>query len=441
MADNIWKEPDEAVVERRKPIWIKEAIEIVMEYKKRGEGETVSIHECDDRYLYTPLIADHDVPPFDRSPYDGFALRASDTEVASRENPLLFEVIDEIGAGQVSLKQVGPMQAVRIMTGAQIPDGANCVIMLELVKEVTEGAKKYIEVKRPLQEGDNISFKGEDTQKGSPLIDKGERINPGIKALLATFGYSKVKVAKKPTVGIIATGSELLGPEDDLEPGKIRDSNGYMIEAQVLRAGGIFKKYDNCADDLETLLQAVKTALEECDIVITTGGVSVGDFDYLPEIYKRLGAKLLFNKIAMRPGSVTSCAEINGRLLFGLSGNPSACYVGFELFVKPYLRYWMQSNRPYTLFIRGELKSDFPKPNPFTRFVRGKLSYTDGRIYAEPVGLDKSGVVTSIAWADCLIVLPGGTRGYINGDEVDLILLEDQKGSEVPWQERKLSKL
>lgn len=428
------------MVERRKPIWIKEAIEKVMEYKHRGEEELVSIHECDDRYLSEPLIADHDVPPFDRSPYDGFALRSGDTGNASRENPLLFEVIDEIGAGQVSLRKVGHQEAVRIMTGAQIPDGADCVIMLELVKEITENGKKYIEVKRHLQEGDNISFQGEDTQKGNPLIDKGERINPGIKALLATFGYSQVKVARKPTVGIIATGSELLRPEDQLEPGKIRDSNGYMIESQVLRTGAVYKKYENCADDLESLYDAMVTALLECDILITTGGVSVGDFDYLPEIYKRLGAKLLFNKIAMRPGSVTSCAEINGRLLFGLSGNPSACYVGFELFVKPYLRYWMHSERPYTRYITGELKVDFPKPNPFSRFVRGKISYEAGKIFAEPVGLDKSGVVTSIAWADCLIILPGGTRGYQSGDEVDLILLEDQQGSGVPWKERKFSK-
>ncbi|MFD1705308.1 gephyrin-like molybdotransferase Glp [Siminovitchia sediminis] len=429
------------MLERRKPIWVKEAIDKVMEHKKRGEVETVSIHDCDERYLASPLIADHDVPPFDRSPYDGFALRARDTKNASREHPLLFEVIDEIGAGQVTLKQLGSMEAVRIMTGAQIPEGADCVIMLELVNERNENGRKLIEIKRQLQPGDNLSFQGEDAQKGTELIGKGVQINPGIKALLATFGYSRVKVGKKPTIGIIATGSELLGPEDELEPGKIRDSNGYMLQSQVLRTGALYKRYENCADDLETLYHALKTALEECDIVITTGGVSVGDFDYMPEIYKRLGAKLLFNKIAMRPGSVTSCAEINGQLLFGLSGNPSACYVGFEFFVKPYIRYWMHSELPYNRFVTGELKADFPKPNPFSRFIRGKLSYEEGKIFAEPVGLDKSGVVTSIAWADCLIVLPGGTRGYQKGDQADIILLEDRQGSGVPWQEKKLSKL
>jgi molybdopterin molybdotransferase len=265
------------------------------------------------------------------------------------------------------------------------------------------------------------------------------RINPGIKALLATFGYSKVPVAKKPIVGVIATGSELLEPEDDLVPGKIRNSNSFMIESQIVRAGGQYRTYEKCADDLEKVHDTILKAVEECDIVITTGGVSVGDYDYLPEIYERIGARLLFNKIAMRPGSVTSCAERNGTLLFGLSGNPSACYVGFELFAGPYIKYWLHSDRPYLRTVRGVLKTDFPKPNPFSRFVRSRLSFEGGTIYAEPVGLDKSGVVTSIAWADCLIVLPGGTRGYQAGENIDIILLEDAVGSEAPWQEPRFS--
>ncbi|MBS4222038.1 molybdopterin molybdotransferase MoeA [Lederbergia citrea] len=429
------------MVERRKPIWVKEAIEQVMGYKIRGEKELISIDDCDGRYLAEPLVADHDVPPFDRSPYDGFALRAEDTVQASRDNPLNIRVIDEIGAGQVSNKNVGHMEAVRIMTGAQIPIGADCVIMLELVQEEKSDDGTFIKIKRSLTPGENISFRGEDTIKGSPLINQGVLINPGIKALLATFGYSKVTVGKRPVIGVIATGSELLQPEDELVPGKIRNSNGFMIESQIIRAGGLYKRYGSFADDLEALQNAIETAMAECDVVITTGGVSVGDYDFLPEIYKRIGANLLFNKIAMRPGSVTSCGEKDGKLLFGLSGNPSACYIGFELFVRPIIRYWLRSERPFLRCLQGTLNIDFPKPNPFSRFVRSQLIYKDGKIYAEPVGLDKSGVVTSLAWADCLIVLPGGTRGFQQADQVDILLLDDQQGSEKPWQEAKLSKL
>ncbi|MGE6259630.1 gephyrin-like molybdotransferase Glp [Heyndrickxia sporothermodurans] len=427
---------------RRKPIWVKEAIEKVMERKKLGEIEWVSINESDNRFLGEPLHADHDVPPFNRSPYDGFAIRSKDTMNASSTNPVKFEVIDDIGAGQVSLLTLGPQQAIRIMTGAAIPQGADCVIMLELVKEDMIESKKIITIKRKVKTGENISFQGEDTKKGELLIDKGNIVTPGIKALLATFGYSSVPVIKKPLIGVIATGSELLNVEDELEPGKIRNSNAYMIHSQILRSGALFKKYDQQVDEIHSLYSEIKNALDECDYVITTGGVSVGDFDYLPEIYRRLGAEVLFNKIAMRPGSVTTVAQINGQLLFGLSGNPSACFVGFELYVRPIIRYWLHSKRPYLRKAKATLFSDFLKPNPFNRFVRSKVNYMNNEIFVEPVGLDKSNVVTSLAWADCLMVLLGGTRGYKKGDIVDILLLEDQTGSDVPWiEEQKFSKL
>lgn len=413
-----------------------------MEFKRRGETEWVSIDECDNRFLAEPLIADHDVPPFDRSPYDGFAIRSCDTLLASRENPVQFEVVDEIGAGQVSMKQLQEFQAIRIMTGAAIPQGANSVIMLELVKEESSFDKKIITIKRKVKAGENISFQGEDAKKGQMLLEQGTMINPGVKALLATFGFHKVPVAKKPVIGVIATGSELLRVDEPLVPGKIRNSNGYMIESQIFRAGAIIKKYENCADNLETLLTAVKSALKECDIIITTGGVSVGDFDYLPEIYKQIGAEVLFNKIAMRPGSVTTVAICDNKLLYGLSGNPSSCYVGFELYVRPIIRYWLFSSKPFLRKTTATLQADFPKPNPFNRFVRSKLGYNNGSIFVEPVGLDKPNVVTSIAWSDCLMVLPGGTRGYKTGDLVDILLLEDQVGSAESWIEhRKSSKL
>ncbi|MGE8206423.1 gephyrin-like molybdotransferase Glp [Heyndrickxia sp. NPDC080065] len=427
---------------RRKPIWVKDAIEMVMECRKRGDTEWVSIDECDNRFLAEPLCADHDVPPFDRSPYDGFAIRSEDTFLAHSNNPIQLEVIDEIGAGQVSIMQIDRFQATRIMTGAAIPLGADCVIMQELVKEEHKGNKKFITIKRRIKSGDNISFQGEDAKKDQELIGKGTLINPGVKALLATFGYSRVPVIRKPIIGVIPTGSELLKVDEPLEPGKIRNSNGYMIESQIIRAGGSIKKFENRADEIESLYSSVKTAIEECDIVITTGGVSVGDFDYLSEIYKRLGAEVLFNKIAMRPGSVTTVANINGKLLFGLSGNPSACFVGFELYVRPIIRYWLYSIKPYLRKAKAELKSDFMKPNPFSRFVRSRMDYENDKITVKPVGLDKSNVVTSIAWANCLMVLPGGTRGFQVGDIVDILLLEDQTGSEEPWREKqKYSKL
>ncbi|WP_435994401.1 molybdopterin molybdotransferase MoeA [Rossellomorea sp. LjRoot5] len=417
-------------MERRTPIKVEEAIECLLKYKKSGAIETVEIEKASGRFLGEDLFADHDVPLFDRSPYDGFAIRAEDTTYASREHPVHMEVVSEIGAGSVYNQPIKENQAVRIMTGAPIPEGASAVVMLELVKNYEENGSAYITINRPYKEGDNISFRGEDTKKGTILAEKGTYINPGIVALLATFGYKEVPVSRKPKVGVLATGSELLEIDEPLVPGKIRNSNSYMVLSQIERAGGEGIFLGQLSDDFDLCFGHVENALQQVDFLITTGGVSVGDYDYLPDIYKKLGANVLFNKVGMRPGSVTTVAEKDGKLLFGLSGNPSACYVGFELFVRPVIRYFLQC---HNLFVRSEeavLGKDFPKPNPFTRFVRGEMTYSGGTVFAGPTGLDKSGVVSSLASANVLIVLPSGTRGYKQGMRVLVLLLEDQQGSD-----------
>ncbi|MGF9855020.1 gephyrin-like molybdotransferase Glp [Bacillus paramobilis] len=423
------------MLEKRIPIPVAEAVARVMEYAYQGEIEKVSLIKSYGRTLGEDVIADHDVPHFDRSPYDGFAIRAEDTKEASSSNPILFEVIGEIGAGFVFTEEVEPFQAVRIMTGAAIPSGCNAVVMLELTEGFEEKEKTYMKLKRSFAAGDNISFKGEDVKQNSILVKKGTVINPGVAALLATFGYSVVHVVKQPVVGIVTTGSELLEVHERLKPGKIRNSNSYMIAAQIERAGGAVQYYGQFADDLETCYNTVKKAIKEVDILITTGGVSVGDYDYLPAIYERLQANALFNKIAMRPGSVTTVAEVEGKLLFGLSGNPSACYVGCELYVRPVIGTYLHKKNPHVFSAEAILQKDFPKANPFTRFVRGKVEIVDGQLQATPVGLDKSSAISSLAEANACIVLPGGTRGFEAGITVSVLLLESNAGSEWPWEE------
>ncbi|SDP17526.1 molybdopterin molybdotransferase [Halobacillus aidingensis] len=208
------------MVETRKPIKVNDAVKKVMDHALEGKVEYVPIEASYKRILGGDLVADHDVPHFDRSPYDGFALRADDTAGATREAPVILEVVGEIGAGSVFEGKVKEGQAVRVMTGAAIPEGCNAVCMLELVEEIHENSKTYIQTKRSYKAGDNISFQGEDREKGSVLVKKGTYINPGIVALLATFGYGKVPVSRKPTVGVISTGSELLDIEEPLQPGE-----------------------------------------------------------------------------------------------------------------------------------------------------------------------------------------------------------------------------
>ena len=421
------------MLEIRKPIPIGEAVNRIMKFAEKGSTEFVSINESYGRYLSEELVATNHVPPFDKSPYDGFAVRSIDTKNAALDNPVEFEVIDHIGAGKVSTKTLGPFQAVRIMTGAQMPAGSDAVVMLELAKITDREDKQYMTIKRSYNKGDNVSFCGEDAKEGEVLVPKGTRINPGIQAMLATFGYAQVPVARKPIIGLFATGTELLNVEDPLEPGKIRNSNSHMIMAQIERAGAEVKYFGKLADELEISYEAISHSLSQVDMLITTGGVSVGDFDLLPEIYEKLGAEVLFNKVAMRPGSVTTVAQKEGKILFGLSGNPSACYVGFELFARPMIRSMLFCEKEHLRKEKALLQTDFPKANPFTRFVRSALSVLDGQLVVEPSGMDKSNIVMSLSGANSFIVLPGGTRGYTAGEKVDVLLLEDTMGSKWPW--------
>ncbi|MFB2346664.1 molybdopterin molybdotransferase MoeA [Priestia megaterium] len=420
------------MLESRTPISIPEAIEKVMTYKRKGSIERVSITESYGRYLGEDIIADQNVPHFNKSLYDGFAVRAQDCVEVSSEHPVEFEVVGEIGAGSVFEEELKPFQAVRIMTGAQVPHSCDAVVMLEVTKSYEKEGKTYMALSRRASKWEHIALKGEETKKGDVLVSKGTRINPGVTAFLATFGYADVAVVKQPIVGVLTTGSELLDVNEPLELGKIRNSNSYMALAQIVRSGGIPKYLGKLEDDFDRCYEAVEKALEEVDILLTTGGVSVGDYDYLPAIYKKLGANVLFNKIAMRPGSVTTVAERNGQLLFGLSGNPSACYVGFELFVRPIVRSFLHSPAPHLHKTKAVLNGRFKEPNAFTRMVRGKITDEGGRLLVTPVGMDKSGAISSLAAANGLIVLPGGEHGYDRGIEVDVLHLE-KEGTSSLW--------
>lgn len=413
-------------MEIRKPIPVAEAVAQVMGHVQRLGTESISLEQSMGRILAEPIVARHNVPPFDRSPYDGFAIRAKDSKGASGDNRVPFKVIGEIGAGYVGGLPVGPLEAYRIMTGAQIPENADAVVMFEQTVETEEG----FTIRKPFETGDNISYAGEDASKGEMLIPSGTLIHAGTIALLATFGYADAVVYRQPVVGVLSTGTELLDVSDDLVPGKIRNSNGPMVKAQLERLGVPYKSYGTSSDDLDACTEVIERALTETDALITTGGVSVGDFDHLPAIYERLGAKVLFNKVAMRPGSVTTVAVQGDKFLFGLSGNPSACFTGFELFARPALLSLMGCTAPYLPYLKAKLAEDFTKPNPFTRFIRAVWQMTENGVTAAPAGFNKSNAVSSIARGNCLIVLPSGTRGYSTGDEVDLLLIGAEQGAE-----------
>lgn len=414
------------MLEKRTPLQINQAVEKVMEQVIVGKTELISINDCDQRFLGEDIIATNDVPLFTRSGFDGYALRSMDTVDSSSDQSIKLRIVEELGAGMVPSKEIGPFETTRIMTGTMVPKGCDAIIMLEAVKEIEENGKNYIVIKRKVNKGDHISYQGEEAKKGDVIVKKGTKINPGIIALLATFGYSKVRVAVKPKIGIFVTGSELLDVDEPLQNGKIRDSNSFMIASQVKRAGGEPVYFGKIPDVLATYTDVVKEVMKDVDMLITTGGVSVGDYDLMPEVYKALNAKVLFNKVAMRPGSVTTVAILGGKFLFGLSGNPSASYVGFELFTRPVIRKMLFCENVYLRSGVAQLTVDFPRANPLTRFVRSKLYFENSKFLVEPVGMDKSNVVMSLAHTDSFAVLPGRESGFKKGDEVQVLFLEGE---------------
>lgn len=410
------------MVEIRTPISVDEALNHVIRQARTGETETVRISEADGRYLAEDLRAREPVPPFDRSMMDGFAIRAQDTQSAASDRPVRLTVVDEAPAGHVSSQVIQPGQAIRLMTGAPLPPGADAVIELEKTKEHRESG--MIEIEQTVSTGNHITGRGEYTKQDEIVAEKGTRISAGVMAMLATFGYANVTVYQQPRIGIFATGTELLSVDSELQPGKIRNSNTYMLQSQVAAIGALPVDYGILPDDFEHCLHAVEKALQDVDIIITTGGASVGDYDYVGKILHHLQAKPLFNKVAMRPGSVTTVALKGDQWIFGLSGNPASCFVGFALFARPVIQTLSGSQQPHLTRSRAILQQPVRSSNPFTRFMRAFVHISGSRVHAEPVGIDKPAVVSALVEANALIVIPGGHEPLNTGDTVDVIWLD-----------------
>jgi molybdopterin molybdotransferase len=298
--------------------------------------------------------------------------------------------------------------------------------MLEMTEALSTKASTQAErtlIRKSLPSGQNITPIAGEIGEGQLLLQQGCRIGAGEAALLATFGYATVAVYRKPRVAIFSTGSELLNVEDALKPGRIRNSNSYMLACQVEACGGLPVIMPALADDVEQVQAALVGAFDDADCVITSGGVSVGDYDVLVDVFGRWEGKLLFNKIAMRPGSPTSAALWKNKLLFALSGNPGASFVGFELFARPVLESMQANKQPLREACTAFLDVDYDKGSAYPRYVRGKTHVDDGRLYVKPAGSDKSSIMVSVKDADCLIHLPAGGSGFRKGERVDIYML------------------
>jgi molybdopterin molybdotransferase len=407
----------------RNAISVTEAQQKIEAFIIEGTAESVALYESFGRRLAEPIKADHPTPHFNRSGMDGYAVRSADTLHAAADSPVMLEVIETIPCGQVPAKELSRGQAARIMTGSVVPAGADAVIMFEMTETAVQGGTTFVSVKRSMRAGENITPIGSEIHKGALLLEKGQVVGAGEAAILAAYGHHHVQVFRQPIAAIIATGSELLPIAEPLQPGRIRNSNSALIASLVHEAGALPLVFDQQSDDLEAVQKTVLKAFDQADIVITSGGVSVGDYDILSDLFDHWEGSTLFNKVAMRPGSPTTVGVWQNKLLCSLSGNPGACFVGFELFARPML-WGMQGRKPiYHQQSSAFLASDFAKPAPYQRFVRARKLYKDGKVYVEPAGMDKSSIMVSIKDADCLIIIPPGGRGKYADDLVSILHL------------------
>jgi molybdopterin molybdotransferase len=428
----------------RRALPVSEAQRRVLAAAGKVASELTPLAECGGRRLAESLRATSDWPPFARAGLDGYAVRAADTALASPQTPATLRVVDAVAAGQLALATVEPGTAARIMTGAAVPEGADAVVMLEQTAAWGEAA---VQVRAAASPGQNVAPRGEEFRLGSLVAEAGALLGPGHVALLGTFGYAAVPVFKRPRVAVFATGSELLPVEAPLAPGRIRDSNSAMVAALIRQSGGEPLLCGTLPDELDAVRKSLAQAAAEADLIVTTGGVSVGDYDAMAELLRELDSwrepeeglppvaeslahngqsdsMLLFNRVSMRPGSPTSAALLGGKLVLALSGNPGACFVGFELFAGPAIRAMQGDPSPRLPSVTAVLGSDFGKGSPHTRFVRSKLRFgKDGRVHADPLAFGKSSMMASIAGSDGFAVIPSGSRGAAEGELVEVLQL------------------
>lgn len=411
---------------------VEQARELVFERVTVLAAEDVPILDTLGRVLAEDVASDIDVAPFDNSAMDGFAVQAADIAGASELTPVELEVIAHIGAGDdVAGITVGPGQAARIMTGAAVPDGADAVVMVELTTPVTGdgGVGSRVAFSHAAQPGEHIRRRGEEVRAGDIVLSAGDVVGPAAIGLLASTGHPTVRVRRRPTVAIISTGSELVEVDQRPGPGKIRNSNSYSLAAQVLAAGGIPVRFGIVPDEVVATRAAFERAAAETDFIVTSGGVSVGDFDYVKPVLEELG-ELAFCKVKMRPGNPQTLGSIRGVPFFGLPGNPTSTYVGFEIFVRPALRLmqgYSSIDRPVSV---ARLGHDVKKKQDRRYYLRGRIDRDDdGAFVASLSGSQSSALLTAAHRGNCFVVLPEGEGFFAAGTEVRCVRLDQEEGT------------
>jgi molybdopterin molybdotransferase len=399
-------------------ISVEEALEILLSNLPARKVERISFRDALGRVLAEDLAATSDIPPFHRSSMDGYAVRAAD--VASP--PVELNVVGESRAGGELPGNLKAGEAIAIMTGAPVPEGADAVQAVEQV-EIMDGGRK-VRILKPASEKENIAPRGSEARAGKVVLAAGHRVGPAEMAVMATFGYCDVKVYERPRVAIFATGDELVEVDRAPQPGQIRNSNAYCLASQ-LRLMGLEADYLGIVrDDLEELRRKMLLGLER-DVLIITGGVSMGEYDFVRQVFQDLGLEILFSKVAIKPGKPTVFARKSEKLVFGLPGNPISALITFECFVRPALGRLCGMTAPELPRMRGELLADMRQSPGRTAFMPAWVLWQDDGWKVEPLSWKSSADIIGFTGANATFIFPKNRDLLRRGENVEIMLLPD----------------
>lgn len=401
-------------------ISVTEAIQIVTEQSPTLGSETVSLADALGRFLAEDIVADSDLPPFDRSQMDGYAVRAVDTEKA----PVSLRIVGESSAGNGWHQQMNAGEAVRIMTGAPLPAGADSVQQVELTRDLSP---ELVQIQQPVSLGRSIVVRGSEVKSGATVLRTGEQINAAMLATLASFGYSQVRVGKRTRVAVLATGSELVAVDQTPGPDQIRDSNNYSIGSYAELAGAIVERLPLAGDDIGLLKRQIEEAAERSDVVITSGGVSMGLYDFTKAALTELNCEIFFERVALRPGKPTVFARLpNGKLVFGLPGNPVSVSVTFNLFARTALLRLQGANEARLIEQHAVLASDVKGSEERESYLPASLrTDNEGHLIAEPLKWGGSSDFVAFTRATALIIVPTGAQKQLAGHVVRIVNLPE----------------
>ncbi|MBI3991326.1 MAG: molybdopterin molybdotransferase MoeA [Candidatus Omnitrophica bacterium] len=393
------------------------ALKIILNTARPLKKETVELTGALGRVLAEDIYSSNNIPSFDRSAMDGYAVRAADVKGAGENKPVPLRILGDVPAGTYFSGKVKCGETVKIMTGAPMPQGADSVIMVEYTKEMSRGGERIVNIFSPAKLGENVGKAGEDIKKGELVIKKGRVLSPSDVAMLAALGHHQVKVNRRPRVYILSTGNEVVKPGAILKRGQVYDANSYGIYSQVIFAGGEPHRLGIAGDSRPDLVSKLKGA-KDADLIILSGGVSVGDYDLVKDILPSFGVKMLFWKVKIRPGKPVFFGIKGKCLIFGLPGYPVSSMVTFDLFVKPAIRK-MSGCEPVFPESETAILKDNIRVSPGRRnFLRGLVAVEKGKNYVVPVGIQKSGILKSMVLANCLIEIPEGINNLRKGSIV-----------------------